>query len=61
MIAFNRQAQATGKEVVDYAFYKLLLLLGFTAAIVLLTSLAFWCLKNKFSGRQELSRDVKAD
>ena len=59
--SLNRLAQATGKEVVDYAFYKLLLLHGFTAATVLLTSLAFWWLKNKFSRRQELSRDVKAD
>ena len=59
--SLNRQAQATGKEVVDYAFYKLLLLLGFTAATVLLTSLAFWWLKNKFSRRPELSRVVKAD
>ena len=63
--SFNRQAQAGGKEVVDYAFNRLLvlglMLLGLASATVLLTSLTFWWLKKKFSGSQEPFRDSSTD
>lgn len=51
--ALNKQAQASSKEMVDYAFKKLLLL-GVTlmilcGLIVIATSLVFWGLKKKFA------------
>ncbi len=51
--ALNKQAQASSKEMVDYAFKKLLLL-GVTlmilcGLIVIATSLVFWGLKKRFA------------
>lgn len=56
MDLLNKQVQATGKVVVDYAFNKLLLL-GLMLMIigsitVLMTSLIYWMLKKRFAGME---------
>lgn len=54
MSLLNKQAQASGKEVVDYAFKKLLLLglilITLSSVMVLVTSLIYWMFKKKFAG-----------
>ena len=54
MNMLSKQAQTIGKEVVDYAFTKLLLLgvilIILSSVIVLATSSMYWILKKKFGG-----------
>ncbi|MEI6067423.1 MAG: hypothetical protein WCP96_08800 [Methylococcaceae bacterium] len=51
--ALTRQTQASGKELVDYTFRKILflglILIGFASGMVLVSAVAFWTLKKKFS------------
>ncbi len=51
--ALTRQAQSSGKELVDYTFRQTLflglILIGFACGMVLVTILAFWGLKKKFA------------
>jgi len=51
--ALTRQAQAGGKELVDYTFRQTLflglILIGFACGMVLASALAFWGLKKKFA------------
>jgi hypothetical protein len=43
------QAKASGKELVDYTFRKVLLLIGSACGMVLASAVAFWNLKKKFA------------
>ncbi|MDD5265944.1 MAG: hypothetical protein PHO08_02290 [Methylococcales bacterium] len=51
--ALTRQAQASGKGLVDYAFRQTLflglILIGFASVMVLASAVAFWGLKKKFA------------
>jgi len=51
--ALTRQAQSSGKELVDYTFRQTLflglILIGFACGMVLVSALAFWGLKKKFA------------
>jgi hypothetical protein len=51
--ALARQAQASGKELVDYTFRQTLflglILIGFFCVMVLASAVAFWQLKKKFA------------
>jgi hypothetical protein len=51
--ALTRQAQASGKELVDYTFRQTLILglilIGFACVMVLASALTFWGLKKKFA------------
>ncbi|MEI7866335.1 MAG: hypothetical protein WCI11_00480 [Candidatus Methylumidiphilus sp.] len=52
MDSVSRQAQASSKQIVDYAYKKLLMLgvilISFCCAMVLATSMVYWMLKKKF-------------
>ena len=51
--ALTRQAQASGKELVDYTFRRILflglILIGSACGMVLVSAVAFWGLKKKFA------------
>jgi hypothetical protein len=47
--ALTRQTQASGKELVDYTFRKILILIGYACGMVLVSSVAFWKLQKKFA------------
>ena len=51
--ALTRQTQASGKELVDYAFRQILslalILIGSACVMVLVSAVAFWSLKKKFA------------
>jgi hypothetical protein len=54
MDLLTQQAQASGKDLVDYAFQKALILgmilITLGCAIILTSAVAYWILKKRFAG-----------